>query len=83
MVLPVYSDEFWTKWFPRARSRDLGRFLALARRGKPYDQPHVLGDLNDVRDKWMEALKVQQLDHMHRSLNYCRKSLDLGTKWRL
>jgi 3-oxoisoapionate decarboxylase len=83
VVLPVYSDEFWTKWFPRARSRDLGRFLALARRGKPYDQPHVLGDLNDVRDKWMEALKVQQLDHMHRSLNYCRKSLDLGTKWRL
>ncbi len=82
VVLPVYTDEFWTKWFPRARSRDLGRFLALARRGKPYDKAHVLGDLNDVRDKWMDALKVQQLDHMHRSLNYCRKTLDLGVRWR-
>jgi sugar phosphate isomerase/epimerase len=82
VVLPVYSDEFWTKWFPRARSRDLGRFLALARRGKPYDKPHVLGDLNEVRDKYMDALKVQQMEHMTRSLEYCRKGLDLGVKWR-
>ncbi|MFN7925626.1 MAG: sugar phosphate isomerase/epimerase, partial [Bryobacteraceae bacterium] len=82
VVLPVYSDDFWSKWFPRARSRDLGRFLALARRGRPYDKPHVLGDLNDVRDKWMDALKPQQLEHMERSLNYCRKTLDLGVRWR-
>lgn len=80
VVLPVYSDEFWTKWFPRARSRDLGRFLALARRGKPYDQPHILGDLPGVRERWMEALKLQQLDHMERSLAYCRKSLRLGER---
>ncbi len=39
VVLPIYSDEFWTKWFPRCRAKDLGRFLALAKRGKPYDQP--------------------------------------------
>ena len=82
VVLPVYTDEFWTKWFPRARSRDLGRFLALARRGKPYDKPHVLGDVNEVRDRYMDALKVQQMDHMLRSLDYCRKTLDLGTRWR-
>lgn len=82
VVLPVYSDEFWTKWFPRARSRDLGRFLALARRGKPYDKPHVLGDLNEVRDRWMDALKMQQMDHMQRSLTYCKKTLDLGVRWR-
>jgi hypothetical protein len=82
VVLPVYSEEFWTKWFPRARSRDLGRFLALARRGKPYDKAHMMADLPQVREKYMEALKQQQLDHMERSLAYCRESLDLGARWR-
>jgi len=80
VVLPVYSDEFWTKWFPRGRSRDLGRFLALARRGKPYDKPHVEADLPGVREKYMDALKVQQLDHMERSLTYCRETLGLGIR---
>jgi hypothetical protein len=41
-----------------------------------------MGDLNDVRDRFMESLKVQQLDHMQRSLEYCRKALDLGIRWR-
>lgn len=82
VVLPVYTDEFWTKWFPRARSRDLGRFLALARQGRPYDKPHMMADLPEVRDKYMDALRSQQLDHMQRSLAYCRESLDLGVRWR-
>ncbi len=82
VVIPVYSEEFWTKWFPGGRSRDLGRFLALARGGKPYDKPHVMADLPDVRDRYMDSLKVQQLDHMERSLAYCRKSLNLGNRWR-
>jgi sugar phosphate isomerase/epimerase len=82
VVIPVYSDEFWKKWFPRARSRDLGRFLALARRGRAYDRPHLMADVPGERERYMEALKVQQLDHMQRSLDYCRKALDLGVRWR-
>ncbi len=82
VVLPVYSQEFWTKWFPRARSSDLSRFLALARRGRPYDKPHVLGDVTEVRERYMESLKLQQLEHMERSLAYCRNALDLGRRWR-
>jgi sugar phosphate isomerase/epimerase len=82
VVLPIYSNEFWTKWFPRARSRDLGRFLALAKRGRPYDKPHLTADVAELRERYMEALKVQQLDHMERSLDYCRKQLDLGIRWR-
>jgi sugar phosphate isomerase/epimerase len=82
VVIPVYSDEFWTKWFPKGRSRDLERFLALARRGRPYDQPHLMADLPAVRNRYIEALKVQQLDHMERSLTCCRKTLDLGVRWR-
>src|SRR5579872_1565489 len=82
VVLPVYSDEFWTKWFPKGRSRDFERFLALARRGRPYDKPHLMADLPEVRERYIEALKIQQIDHMERSLAYCRKALDLGIRWR-
>ena len=82
VVLPVYSDEFWNKWFPRGRSRDFGRFLALARRGRPYDKPHIEADLPNVREKYMDALKIQQLEHMERSLDYCRNVLALGVRMR-
>ncbi len=82
VVLPVYADEFWTKWFPGARSRDLARFEALARRGRPWNKPHVMADLPEVRDRYMAALKVQQMDHMRQSLTYCRKDLNLGVAWR-
>ena len=83
MVIPVYSDEFWTKWFPGARSRDLARFEALARRGRPWDKPHLMADTPELRDRYMDALKLQQMAHMEQSLAYCRKVLDLGVRWRV
>ncbi|MFN3323994.1 MAG: sugar phosphate isomerase/epimerase family protein [Bryobacteraceae bacterium] len=82
VVIPVYSEEFWSKWFPKGRSRDLGRFLALARRGRPYLKPHIMADLPEVRDRYMDALKIQQLAHMEQSLDYCRNALHLGVRWR-
>jgi hypothetical protein len=36
----------------------------------------------DLRDRYMDALKTQQLEHMERSLDYCRATLDLGVRWR-
>lgn len=82
VTIPVYSDEFWSKWFPRGRSKDLSRFLALARHGKPYDKLEVAEDDPRFSAKFMDALKVQQVEHMERSLAYCRKDLDLGIRWR-
>lgn len=82
VVIPVYSDELWSKWFPRARSKDLSRFLSLARKGRPYDKPHLTADVAGVRDRYMEALKVQQMEHMDRSLRYCREVLRLGVRGR-
>jgi sugar phosphate isomerase/epimerase len=82
VVLPVYSDEFWTKWFPRGRAPELARFLALARRGRPWNKPHLMADLPEVRERYMEGLKTQQLDHMLSSLDYCKRTLDLGIRWR-
>jgi len=82
VVLPVYTEEFWTKWFPGGRTRDFVRFEALAKQGQPWNKPHLMADVNDVRDKYMEGLKIQQLDHMTQSLAYCRKALNLGVRWR-
>ncbi len=79
VTLPIYRDEFW-KLFPRARAADMARFLALAKRGRPYEKPHLTADVAGERDRYMDALKVQQLDHMARSLAYCRTALSLGTR---
>jgi hypothetical protein len=63
-------------------ARDLGRFLGLARRGRPYDKPHLTADVAELRDQNMDALKAQQLEHMERGLDYCRTTLGLGARWR-
>jgi len=80
VVLPVYTDEFWTKWFPRARTRDFERFVGLAKRGRPYQKAQITADVGGDRERYMEALKRQQLDHMEQGLDYCRKALHLGIR---
>src|SRR5947209_8753534 len=82
VTIPVYTDEFWTKWFPRGRSKDLSRFLALAKHGKPYDKSEVAEDEPKSVARFIDALKIQQIDHMERSLKYCREDLGLGVRWR-
>jgi sugar phosphate isomerase/epimerase len=82
VILPVYTDEFWTRWFPRARTRDFERFEKLARRGQVYAKGEITADVNELRERYMEPLKQQQLAHMEVSLDYCRKALDLGVRWR-
>jgi hypothetical protein len=39
-----------------------------------------MADLPELRDRYMEALKAQQLDHMESSLNNCRENLGLGVR---
>jgi hypothetical protein len=54
----------------------------LARRGRPYTKPHIEADLPGVRDRYMAALKIQQLEHMEQSLDYCKSTLGLGVRAR-
>ena len=82
VVLPVYTEEFWRKWFPGGRTQDFVRFEAMAKRGQPWNKPHLMADVEGVRDRYMDGLKLQQLEHMTQSLAYCRKELDLGVRWR-
>ncbi len=82
VVLPVYTDEFWTRWFPRARTRDFERFLNLAKQGRSYEKGQIVADVPALRERYIEPLKQQQLAHMEQSLEYCRKVLQLGVRWR-
>jgi len=81
-VLPYLERDFW-KTYPKARSADLARFLALAKKGVPYDKPIVNEDLygRQVPDYLIPAVQRQQRDHMERSLRYAKQELGLGVRW--
>jgi len=82
-ILPIYDRAFWER-FPKARAADLAKFLALAKRGEPYDKPMVVEDLagRTTPDYLLRAIQHQQRDHVERSLDYARKQLNLGGRWR-
>ena len=82
-ILPIYDERHW-KIYPKARAADLARFLALARKGQPYEKNMVVEDLQGRTPppQFAEAIKFQQREHMERSIDYARKALDLGIRWR-
>jgi hypothetical protein len=82
-VIPYLEETYW-KLFPEARARDLARFLSLARKGQPYERNVVVEDLQGrpIPPHFLEAIRFQQRDHLERSVEYAKKALDLGVRWR-
>lgn len=81
-VIPYLEESYW-KMFPKARAADLARFLALAKTGHPYENPMVIEDLpGRVPEHFLTAVQYQQRDHLERSVEYAKKELDLGARWR-
>lgn len=70
--IPLWTPDYWKNW-PKARARDLARFLPIARRGqaRPAWSPPASVDRK-------EAEKQYQLDQIERSLRFCREQLGLG-----
>ena len=65
------------------RASDLARFFALAKKGHPYEGHMVIEDVpGKTPEPIAAALQYQQRDHMQRGVEYARKTLDLGVKWR-
>lgn len=79
-VLPYLEPGFW-KTYPQAKAADLARFIALAKRGKPYEGTMVIEDIpgHPVPEAFVAAMKHQQRADMERSIDYARKVLNLGT----
>jgi sugar phosphate isomerase/epimerase len=71
--LKYLDSEFWSE-FPRARAREFARFVALARRGSPYELPpgRPAGDASS------ELERGQQKFDLEESLKYCRQVLGMG-----
>lgn len=84
VVLPVWDEAHWKRWFPRGRASDFARFVALAKQGQPYDKAMVVEDLQGRRVPlhFQEAVRYQQKEHLERSLRYARETLGLGRRWR-
>ncbi|MCC7154651.1 MAG: sugar phosphate isomerase/epimerase [Bryobacterales bacterium] len=82
-ILPIYEDSFW-KMYPHARASELSRFLAIARQGHPYENHMVIEDLpgRQTPAQFVAAIQFQQRDHMERGIEYAKKTLDLGNRWR-
>ena len=71
---PYLKPEFW-KAFPKARAKDFAKFLALAKRGKPFETVKN----PEGKDK-KETDQIGQKAELERSLKYCREVLGLGLK---
>jgi len=80
-VLPYLEPDFW-KFFPGMVAADFARFVALAKKGYPFLGSMVVSRPGAAGAGLAAAIKEQQRADLERSLEYCRKRLDLGQRWR-
>ncbi len=82
-IIPYLEPGFW-KLYPKTRAGDLARFLQLARKGRPYEGHMVIEDLpgRQTPEPFQAAIQFQQRDHVERGIEYAKKTLDLGIRWR-
>lgn len=81
-VLPYLEPDFW-KAFPKANASEFARFTALARHGHPFSGFMVIEDgAKEPPGEFKAALREQQRVDLVRSLDYAKKALGAGVKWR-
>jgi hypothetical protein len=56
--------------------------VALAKKGRPYERPIVIEDLQNrpIPPHFLTAIQFQQQEHMERSIAYARRELGLGVR---
>jgi hypothetical protein len=81
-VLPYLEEDFW-KAFPKANVAEFARFVALAKKGHPLMAPMVIADVPGPRPAEFDAaLREQQRRDLEKGLEYAKKVLDVGVRWR-
>jgi sugar phosphate isomerase/epimerase len=79
-ILPFLDAQFW-KIFPDMTASGLARFVALAKRGHPFEGFMVIADsMQNPPSEYTAALKEQQRTDLERSVAYARETLGLGAK---
>ena len=82
VTMPYFDPEIW-KVYPRMRASELARFIALAKRGHPYEGRMVVEEVPGTKTtpEYEAALAFQQKADMERSVEYAKRQLDLGVRW--
>ena len=80
-MLSYFEPEFW-KFFPNMPAWEFARFVELAKSGRPYIGPMVIGGPGKQPPAIEAALKEQQRTDLERSIEYAKKSLGLGVRWK-
>ncbi len=81
-VIPYLEDQFW-KMFPKKSAADFAQFVALVKRGHPFEKFMVIEDgFKPQPAEYAAALKEQQRVDLERSLEYAKKQMDVGVRWR-
>ncbi len=80
-ILPYLEHDFW-KAFQKTPAWEFARFVALARSGHPYLGSMVIGEWSNNSPALEAALKEQQRVDLERSLEYAKKKLGVGVRWR-
>ncbi len=80
-VVPYLEPDFW-KVFPRTPAWEFSRFLKLAKSGHPYTGPMVMAGWGDKSPAVAAAFKEQQRTDLERSLEYAKKVLGAGVRWK-
>jgi 3-oxoisoapionate decarboxylase len=79
-VMPYLEPDFW-KPFPKARAADFARFLALAKKGHPFEGTMLIGPRQGERPpEYTAALAAQRRFDLERSLDYCSNVLGIGVR---
>ena len=79
-VFPYLDADFW-KPFPKTPAAEFVRFVAMAKRGRPFVGNMVIAE-GRPGPILSAALKEQQMADLERSLEYAKKTLDFGIRWR-
>ena len=82
VVLPYLEPDFW-KAFPNSDAAGFARFVALVKRGRPFEKFMVIEDgAKPMPPEFTAALREQQRLDLERSLEIAKKQLDAGIRWR-
>jgi 3-oxoisoapionate decarboxylase len=77
-VIPYLDPAFW-KAFPKAKADEFARFVALAKKGRPYAGPMIVADVSGPKPpEYAAALKEQQRVDLERSLTFSKQKLGVG-----
>ena len=79
-VVPYLEPDFW-KDYPKTPASEFARFVALAKNGRPFMGSMLIVD-GRPSAALQEAWKEQQKRDLERSLEYAKKKLGVGVRWK-